>query len=102
LDIPSTKTTSGILCFTEAEAKIPEASNCIKCGKCVSVCPAFLQPAQVSAYSLKDMFDLAEEYRALDCIECGSCSFICPAKRPLLHSIRVAKREILARRRKAK
>lgn len=101
IDVPANKGTSGILCFTEKEAHIDEMQNCIRCAKCVSICPAFLQPVYISAYSLKDNFEKAEEYRALDCIECGSCSFICPSKRPLLQSIRVAKREILANRRKA-
>ena len=101
IDVPANKGTSGILCFTEKEAHIDNMQNCIRCAKCVSVCPAFLQPVYISAHSLKDNFEKAEEYRALDCIECGSCSFICPSKRPLLQSIRVAKREILANRRKA-
>lgn len=100
LNIPSTKTTSGILLMTEEEAKPKEVSNCIKCNKCVDICPAFLQPVYMSAYSLKDDFEGAEKFKAMDCIECGSCSFICPANRPLLPSIRVAKREILAKRRK--
>ncbi len=101
-DIPSTKTTSGILVFTPEEAKLPEAGPCIRCGKCVEICPAFIQPMLLSAYALKDMHDLAEKNNALDCIECGSCSFTCPSKRPLLHSIRVTKREILGKRRKSK
>ena len=101
VDVPANKGTSGILCFTEKEAHIDDMQNCIRCAKCVGVCPAFLEPVYISAYSLKDDFEKAEEYRALDCIECGSCSFICPSKRPLLQSIRVAKREILANRRKA-
>lgn len=101
-NIPSTKTTSGILAFTKAEAKIPTSGPCIKCGKCVSICPAFLEPLFISAYSLKDDFKTAEKYKALDCIECGSCSFVCPSKRPLLQSIRVAKREIIANKRKGK
>ncbi|MCT4618566.1 MAG: electron transport complex subunit RsxC [Marinisporobacter sp.] len=101
-EIPSTKGTSGILVFTPEEARLPEPKSCIKCGKCVEICPAFLQPLYVSAYSLNNMHDMAEKYRALDCIECGSCSFICPSKRPLLQSIRVAKREIIAKKRKSK
>lgn len=101
-DIPSTKTTSGILVFTKEEARIPKSGPCIKCGKCVSICPAFLEPLFISAYSLKDDFKMSEKYRALDCIECGSCSFVCPSKRPLLQSIRVAKREIIANKRKGK
>jgi len=100
--IPSTKTTSGVLVFTPEEAKLPETVNCIKCGKCVEICPAFLQPAALSAYSLKGMYEQAEKINALDCIECGSCSFVCPSKRPLLHSIRVGKREVLAARRRSK
>ncbi len=100
LEIPSTKTTSGILLMNEAEAAPREMSNCIKCNRCVEVCPAFLQPVYMSAYSLKDDYEGAEKFKSLDCIECGSCSFVCPANRPLLPSIRVAKREILAKRRK--
>lgn len=101
-EIPSTKTTSGILVFSPEEAKLPKPRPCIKCGKCVEICPAFLQPVYISAYSLNNMHENAEKYNALDCIECGSCSFICPSKRPLLQSIRVAKREILAKKRKTK
>ena len=98
--LPAMKNTSGILVFSEEEAKLPEASACIKCGKCVSTCPINLQPIQISAYTLMHEYDKAAKYNALDCIECGSCSYICPAKRPLLQTIRVAKREILARKKK--
>lgn len=100
LDIPATKTSSGILCLNENDAAIPEKSDCIKCGKCVDICPAFIQPMLLDAYSLRSDYDQTEKLRVLDCIECGSCSFVCPAKRPLLHSIRVAKREVLARKKR--
>lgn len=99
-DIPAVKGTSGILCLNKSDAELGEPENCMKCAKCVSICPANLQPLYLSAYALKYNYDKAEEFRALDCIECGSCSFICPSKRPLLQSIRVAKREIMAKRRK--
>lgn len=98
--LPAMKNTSGILVFSQDEAKLPEPTACIRCGKCVTTCPVNLEPIQISAYALLHDYDKAAKYNALDCIECGSCSFICPAKRPLLQTIRVAKREILARKRK--
>ncbi len=101
-ELPATKTTSGVLVFSKLEGELPEPEQCMKCGKCVDICPAFLQPLYISAYALQDNFEKAQNYRALDCIECGSCSFICPSKRPLLHSIRVAKREIIAQRRRSR
>lgn len=99
-EMPATKGTSGILVFTQEEARLPEPKPCIRCGKCIEVCPINLQPLFISAYSLQNMHETAEKYNALDCIECGSCSFICPSKRPLLQSIRVSKREIIAKKRK--
>lgn len=101
LDVSATKGSSGILCLAEEDVPTNEVSNCIRCGKCITVCPAKIQPMYISAFALKMDFDKADEFNALDCIECGSCSFICPANRPLLQSIRVAKKEIMANRRKA-
>ncbi len=100
--MPSTKTTSGILILNEKEANLPQTTPCIRCGRCVEACPSFLQPSYISAYALIDNLEMAEKYKALDCIECGSCSFVCPANRPLVESIRIAKREILANKRNSK
>lgn len=99
-EIPLTKGASGILVLSEEEARLPEPQNCIRCGKCVEICPVGLLPVYLSAYALKDMYEEAEKANALDCIECGSCSFICPSKRPLLDTIRAAKSEINTRKRK--
>ncbi len=101
-DVPVIKCSGSILILTEKEALAEKVSPCIKCGRCLEVCPVFLQPLHISAHALKNNFEGAERYGALDCVECGSCSFICPAKRPLVESIRFAKREILAKRKKTK
>lgn len=101
LDTPITKCTSGIIVFTEEEAKPQPISDCIKCGKCLEVCSVGLQPLYISAYSLKNNLEVAERYNATACIECGACSYVCPANRPLTESIKHAKHEIKARRKKS-
>ncbi len=99
-EYPIEKGTSGVLIFDENEAVIPDPVNCIRCSKCIEICPIYLMPVTISEYSLADRMPDAERYNALDCIECGSCSYICPSKRPLLQSIRVAKSTIMAERKK--
>ncbi|MDR5657877.1 electron transport complex subunit RsxC [Serpentinicella sp. ANB-PHB4] len=101
-EVALTKGSSGVIVFDEKEATTPDPSNCIRCSRCIQICPAFLRPVQIAENSAHNMMENAEKYRALDCIECGSCSYICPSKLPLLHSIRVAKRSILAKKRQQK
>lgn len=101
LDTPVIKATCGILVLNEDEVNKEKVMPCIKCGKCVEICPVFLEPLFISANSLKDRFDEAEALNALSCIACGSCSFVCPAKRPLTESIVHAKREINKKRKKS-
>lgn len=100
-EVPVIKGTSGILVLNRKDAEISEASNCIRCGKCVDICPSGLQPLMISKNSLLGRYEEAENYFAMDCIECGSCSFICPSKRPLVDAIRIAKKEILAKRKRS-
>ena len=101
-EVPVVKGTSGILVLSEEQAKIPEAQQCIRCGKCVEVCPVNLQPISIRQFSVKERHEETEKLNVLSCIECGSCSFICPAKIPLLQSIKVSKQDILSRKRKSK
>ena len=100
LQTPVMKTTSCVIAFDEAESRTPDATPCIKCARCVDVCPAHLLPLKLEAFGMNERFDDAREFGALDCIECGACNYICPAKRPLLQYIRFAKMEIIARDKK--
>jgi len=94
LDVPVTKGSSGILVFPQEEAHRKPMENCIRCGKCVSVCPMGLEPYLLMIETEKELFDRAEGDNIMDCIECGSCSFTCPANRPLLDYIRLGKGKV--------
>jgi len=99
--VPITKGTSGILLLPAKEVGAYHPHTCIRCGRCVTVCPMGLLPNYLGVFSEHARFTDAERYHLLDCIECGSCTFTCPAKRPLVQLIRYAKGEVLRRRKKA-
>jgi len=92
--IPVVKGSSGILLIPEALSKRRKIQSCIRCTKCITVCPMGLEPYLLMPLSQKEMFDRLEENKVLDCIECGSCSYICPADRPLLDYIRLGKANV--------
>lgn len=91
IDVPVMKGTSGILLFEESEAKRIKPTYCIRCAKCIKVCPMGLEPVLIAQYAENNMFENAEVEHVLDCIECGSCQYTCPAARPLLDFIRLGK-----------
>ncbi len=97
LDVPILKGTSGVLVFTKDQTVQEPILPCIRCGKCVDVCPMGLQPVWMSSYAERGLFEEAEKYRVMDCCECGACTFICPAKRPLMQWIRMAKADVSKR-----
>jgi len=94
LDVPVTKGTSGILIMQNEEAKRREYMECIRCSRCVSVCPMGLEPYLLMTFGQKQIFDRAENDRVMDCIECGSCSYTCPSNRPILDYIRFGKAKV--------
>ena len=101
-EIPVSKGTSGILLMKNKEGHRAEAQNCIRCGRCISVCPMGLEPYLLMTYSDKKLWEQAEYDNIVDCIECGSCSYTCPANRPLLDYIRLGKTTVSAIKRNKK
>ena len=91
LSVPVTKGCSGILVLPEKESLRKKIQPCIRCSKCVSVCPMGLEPYLLMSLSQHNLVDRLESDKVLDCIECGSCSYICPSNRPLLDYIRSGK-----------
>ncbi|MDR0757984.1 MAG: electron transport complex subunit RsxC [Tannerella sp.] len=93
-DVPVTKGSSGILVLPEEVSVRKPAQVCIRCAKCVHVCPMGLNPTLLMSAGEYQKWDLAEEELVTDCIECGSCSYACPANRPLLDYIRLGKGKV--------
>lgn len=93
LEVPVTKGSSGILLMREEESRREESRACIRCTKCVGVCPMGLEPYLLMTLAEKKLFERMEAEKVMDCIECGSCSYTCPSTRPLLDYIRLGKAE---------
>lgn len=96
--IACTKTTSCLLLMTDEEAFTGKPSPCINCAKCASVCPMRLMPMYMDLYSRAGDLDTAVKYGLSNCIECGCCTFICSAKRTLVQSFRLAKKQLRGRK----
>lgn len=96
LDVPVCKGSSGLLLMTNKEARRGEIQPCIRCAKCVSVCPMGLEPYLLATGSALKKWELVEENDITSCIECGSCQFTCPSNRPMLDNIRMGKATVMA------
>ncbi|MBI5847756.1 MAG: electron transport complex subunit RsxC [Nitrospirae bacterium] len=92
LDVAVTKGTSGILVIPdEIVTHTEEFGPCIRCGRCIDICPMGLMPSMLSVLSEKGFYEDAKEYNLFDCFECGSCAYVCPSKRPIVQLVRLAK-----------
>lgn len=91
---PIVKSTSGILALGSGPAVERDPSPCIRCGKCVDVCPANLLPTAIYKSVEAGDIDRAEELNATACCECGSCTYVCPSEIPLVQWIVQGKGEI--------
>ena len=96
------KGTGAMLAFAEDEERTSETASCIRCGRCVSVCPMHLEPLYMFKYGEKGMMEAAEAANVMDCIECGACTYNCPARLHLVHMFRTCKQKINDARRAAK
>ena len=95
LDVPVGKGQNSITILTNEDAHRKAAQPCIRCAKCVSVCPMGLEPYLLAKGSELKKWELLENEMVTSCIECGSCQFTCPAHRPLLDNIRLGKQTVM-------
>jgi len=89
MDMPVVKTSNALLAFRSFDEC--RTSACIRCGRCVRVCPLGLMPAEIDkAYRIKNIEEL-KELKVMLCMNCGSCTYVCPANRKLAETNQLAK-----------
>ncbi len=93
-ETPVVKGSSGILILSEKESRRVIPNNCIRCGRCITVCPMGLEPVLLAQLANAEKWEESEKELIMDCIECGSCHYTCPSGRPLLDYIRLGKSRV--------
>lgn len=95
VEVPICKGTNSVTILSGSDAKRKSPQPCIRCAKCVSVCPMGLEPYLLATASAKHDWEKVENAGVTFCIECGSCQFTCPAHRPMLDNIRLGKSTVM-------
>ena len=88
VDVAVIKGTNGIIAIEKDES---EAVACIKCGRCVDVCPMELSPLYFAKYHDEENWQGMKDKNVMDCMECRCCEYICSSKIPLLSKIKAGK-----------
>lgn len=99
LTVPVIRGTSGLLVLRRKDISLTKPGPCIRCGRCINVCPIHLQPTVIALCARLGLVEKADSYNALDCIECGCCTYNCPATLPLVQSIREIKGAVMEHKR---
>jgi electron transport complex protein RnfC len=79
LDAPMIKGSSGLVLLNQKEAHILEERACLRCGRCVDVCPMNLFPSLIAQAVKVQDYETADQAGMTDCMKCGSCAYVCPA-----------------------
>ena len=101
LNTPVTKTSSSILAMSRDEVSVWEPTNCIRCGRCATVCPSHLVPQMMAQAAERDDLEYFEKINGMECYECVSCTYVFPAKRRLTQIFKQARRAVMDNRKKA-
>ncbi len=94
ISAPILKNTNAILAFNHKDSVLKQPEACIRCGKCINICPFGINPPAIERALREKNTDNMEKYGASVCMECGCCAYVCPANRPLVQRNKLAKAEI--------
>ena len=91
LNVPIMKGSNGIIAVdTDHTVEQP----CIKCGRCMDVCPMELSPLYFAKFADEENWQGMKEKNVMDCIECRCCEYICSSKIPLVSKIKAGKNAV--------
>ena len=88
VNVPMMKGSNGIIAI---ETDQTEPVACIKCGRCVDVCPMELSPLYFAKYADEQNWQGMKDKNVMDCVECRSCEYICSSKIPIVTKIKAGK-----------
>ncbi|MCL2063868.1 MAG: electron transport complex subunit RsxC [Candidatus Cloacimonetes bacterium] len=95
LDVPLIKTVSGMILFGKSEIKTEEEKPCLRCGRCIDVCPNGLMPNFIASSVKYNDFVGAKKAGVVDCMQCGCCSYVCPAHIKFIQWIDIGKLKVM-------
>lgn len=98
LNVPVTKGSSAILALSHDAVAESEPSDCIKCGRCLEICPGRVMPSLLCDYAEAGDLEQFVKNHGMECCECGCCSYVCPAKRHLTQIISGTRKVVLAQK----
>lgn len=87
LEVPLTKGSNGLVVLNHAHDGKTEESPCIRCNRCVTVCPIRLEPHHIDLAYRSGNYARVAQLLAEECINCGCCTYVCPARRNLAANI---------------
>lgn len=100
MELPVTKTSSALLAFAKDPSAGMPTTACIRCGRCLSVCPSRLVPQKMMEYAENFENEGFIGLDGMECYECGTCTYVCPAGRRLTQAFKQTRRSILDERKK--
>ncbi len=90
-NVPIMKGSNGIIAVdTDHTVEQP----CIKCGRCMDVCPMELSPLYFAKFADEENWQGMKDKNVMDCIECRCCEYICSSKIPLVTKIKAGKNAV--------